>query len=287
MKEIAYLNGDFTTLDEASISVNDRGYLFGDGVYEVIRGYGGRLWTFERHWQRLARSLAELRIEGVDLDALEKIARECVRRAETAEPLLYVQITRGIAPRSHFWETNLVPSILVTVREFRGPSEQARREGVSCITTLDTRWKRCDIKSLNLLPNVMAKQEAHLAGAFEAVFRDENGTITEGSSTSLGIVSGGALLLHPAGSRVLPSISRDLVCELAGDRGLEVRQQAFDLAALLGADEAFLAGTTTEVVAVVKVDGQPICNGRPGATVSYLIEAYADAVRRGADAPRC
>lgn len=287
MKEIAFLNGDFTELAEASISVNDRGYLFGDGVYEVIRGYSGRLWAFERHWRRLARSLAELRIEGVDLEALEKIARECVRRAGTPEPLLYVQITRGIAPRSHQWEPNLVPSILVTVREARRPSETARREGVACITTLDTRWKRCDIKSLNLLPNVLAKQEAHQAGAFEAIFRDDDGIITEGSSTSVGMVTAGALVLHPSGARVLPSISRDLVCELAHERGIEVRQEAFDYAALLAADEVLLAGTTTEVVGVVKIDGQPIGGGRLGPVAGYLIDAFGEAVRSGADAPRC
>lgn len=284
MKEIGYVNGSFGPLAEMTISINDRGFLFGDGVYEVLRGYDGRLWAQERHWRRLANSLAAIGIEDVDLDALLDIVREAVRRAGTPSPLVYIQITRGIAPRRHDWDRRqLDPTVVVTVREAQAPTAAEYEQGVACVTHPDLRWKRCDIKSLNLLPNILAKQHAHDAGAFEAILVDADGLVTEGSSSTLLCVVDGALRCPPQTGAVLPSISRDLVLEMAGELGLTAVHEAFSLAALRDASEAMLCGTTSEVIGVVRIDGQPVADGRVGPVTRRLAAAYRKAVATGRD----
>ncbi len=287
VQEIAFVNGQFMALSEARISINDRGFIFGDGVYEVVRGYHGRLFALERHWRRLRRSLAELSIDGVDLAALHRLVLEAVARAGTETPLVYVQITRGIAPRSHSWRSDqIVPSVIITVRETPPANERQRTDGVACVTTPDIRWGRCDIKSLNLLPNVMAKQLAHQKGAHEAIFVTAAGVVTEGSSSAVGIVQHGRLRFHPLGPAILPGITRELVVEQATARGLEVVEEAFDLPTLLAADEVFLAGTGCEVTGVVSVDGRRLGTGRLGRVTRQLIEAYEGSLARGEDQPR-
>jgi len=285
--DIGYVNGAFGPLSEMTISINDRGFLFGDGVYEVLRGYDGRLWAQERHWRRLANSLAAIWIDGVDLDALLGIVHEAVRRAGTANPLVYIQITRGVAPRSHDWDRHqLDPTVVVTVREAHAPSAAQRRQGVRCVTHPDLRWKHCDIKSLNLLPNVMAKQHAHDAGAFEAVLHDASGRVTEGSSSTILCARDGALWCPPQSGAVLPSISRDLVLEFAVELGLAVRHEDFNLDHLRGADEVMLCGTTAEVLGVVHLDQTTIADGQVGPLTWQLATAYQRAVAAGRDAPR-
>jgi len=285
--EVGYVNGTFGPLSEMTISINDRGFLFGDGVYEVLRGYDGRLWATERHWQRLANSLAAIWIEGVDLEALLRIVREAVRRAGTANPLVYIQITRGIAPRNHDWDRQrLDPTVVVTVREAKEPSAEQRRDGVRCVTLPDLRWKHCDIKSLNLLPNVMAKQLAHEAGAYEAVLVDADGLVTEGSSSTLLAVSDGVIHCPPQTGAVLPSISRDLVLEFAAELGIEVRREPFSLEFLRAADEAMLCGTTSEVIGVTLLDDGAIGDGQVGPLTRQLAGAYRKAVVAGRDGLR-
>ena len=287
MTEIGYVNGVFGPLGEMTISINDRGFLFGDGVYEVLRGYDGRLWAQERHWRRLARSLHLVHVDGVDLDSLLGIIHEAVRRAATANPLVYIQITRGVAPRQHYWDqSQLDPTIVVTVREAPSPSAAERERGVRCVTHPDLRWRHCDIKSVNLLPNVMAKQFAHQAGAYEAILHDQAGGVTEGSSNTVLCVCADELWCPPQADAVLPSISRDLVLEFAAELGLTIRRSNFDLARLRGADEVLLCGTTTEVLGVVQIDRGDVADGTVGPVTHRLMAAYHKAVQAGRDGLR-
>ena len=284
--EIAFLNGQFVPLGEARVSVNDRGFLFGDGIYEVLVGYGGRLWAVDRHWRRLARSLREVGIDGVDLEALRRLMHTAVDRAGYASPLVYLQITRGEAPRRHDWDRHeLVPTILITVREARlDPARQAA--GVSCITHPDLRWSRCDIKTINLLPNVMAKQKAHLAAAHEAILVRDDGTVSEGSSSAIGVVQDGTVRIHPRNQSVLPSITSDLAAELAADLGIPWLEEPVTLTALRAADEVFLCSTTSEVLGVVAVDRKPIADQQVGPVTARLGAAYREAVLAGSDTLR-
>lgn len=286
MSDICCLNGEFVPMAEAKVSVNDRGFVFGDGVYEVVNGHDGRLWTMERHWRRLARSLAELDIRGVDLERLRELSLEAVRRSGYPRPMVYVQVTRGVVPRRHDWDPDgMVATTLITVRPAPVIPPEVMAAGVSCITCEDLRWGRCDIKSINLLGNVMAKQQAHAAGAFEAILvRD--GIVTEGSSTSLCIVTDGVLRSHPLTRQVLPSITRQFVLELADDLGQPVVEEPFHVDLLRAADEVFLTGTTSEVLGVTRIDGRPVADGAVGPVTRRLRRAYDEAVAAGADAPR-
>lgn len=281
MGDIAWLNGEYLPLEQARVPVTDRGFLFGDGVYEVVRGYGGRLFAFGAHWARLARSLHEIGIGGVDLTDLEQVAVEAVRRSGHAEPLLYLQITRGCAPRRHTWSDDLKPTVLLTVTAAQPVPRERLEAGVACITHPDWRWARCDIKSLNLLPNVMAKQRAAEAGAFEAILYEADGTVTEGCSTTLFTVTAGALATHPEGPRILPGITRSKVVELAEQLGTPVRLVPSHVLSLHRADEVFIAGTTTEIQPVVQIDGEAVHDGRPGPVTQRLGEAFEQLIAGG------
>ncbi len=194
MPEVIYLNGRRVEGEEACVSVHDRGFLFGDAVYEVLRAIGGRVWAADRHFRRLARSLREIGIEGVDLAALRALAERAARESEYPEALIYLQITRGVEPRSLAYAPGLVPTIFVHAREMSEASGVACEEGVPAITTPDLRWRRCDIKSTNLLGNVLARQAARQAGAYEAILYDESGHITEAAARSVFSVERGELL---------------------------------------------------------------------------------------------
>jgi len=283
---MAWVNGQLSTLDAARVPVNDRAVAFGDGVYEVLVGYGPRLWAVERHFQRLARSLQEMEIRGVDLQALRKVISSVLDAAQAENPMVYLQISRGIAPRSHDYDpAELDPSILVTVREAHFPSDEDRANGVSCITHPDLRWRRCDIKSLNLLGNIIARQQAKLKNAVEALLINEAGVVTEASHSSLSIVKNGVIKAHPEGPAVLPSITRQLTYEHAAALGIPIVRETFGLDELLHADEAFLSSTTAEVLPITQLDGRRVGRGKPGPISLRLQEAYRAAVAAGNDAP--
>jgi len=275
VREIAFLNGTFTPLSKARVSIDDRGFQFGDGVYEVVRGYNGHLLALDRHWWRLERSLRELRIEGVDLAALRDRLHEAVARAGFPDPLVYLQVTRGTAPRSHTWNpSQMVPTILMTVRRAHGPSERERAEGVTAITTPDIRWKRCDIKSVNLLANVLARQQAREAGAAEAIFVGDDQRVSEGSHSAILIVQDGVLIGPPPGPETLPSITRSLLGDCAAELGLPTADEWFTLDQLYAADEVLLANTSDEVLPIVKVDHRSIAGGEVGPVARRLAAAF-------------
>ena len=276
---LLYLNGEFVPAAGASISALDRGFIFGDGVYEVWRVVQGQLFEAERHQARLEHGLRELRITpppGSTLAGIHRIAQRLLAEngLTEREATLYVEITRGTAPRTHYFPpTNVAPTMLVMASAFT-PSD-ARFTGTTVITQPDIRWLRCDLKTIQLLPNVLARQAATEAGASEAIFiRD--GIITEGTHTTVCAMIDGELRTHPADHNVLPGVTRAIVLDLARKRGLPVRETPIALTELPRADELFLTGTTTDVTPVCVVDGQEIGDGSPGAVARMLLERFLE-----------
>jgi D-alanine transaminase len=276
---IIYLNGSYIPSERAQLSALDRGFVFGDGVYEVWRVVNGRLFEAERHRERLERGLRELRIgppDGADADGLRAIADRLLRENGLVEghATFYVQVTRGVAPRTHhFPPTGTRPTIFAYAAPLKA-NHQDRRNGARAITQPDVRWLRCDIKTVQLLPNVLAKQAAVEAGALEAIFvRD--GVVTEGTHSNFFAVLNGELRTHPRNNLILPGVTRDIVLELAREQGIPVREEAVRANELRTCEELFFTGTTTDVLPVVKVDDFTVGKGRPGPIAAALYEALA------------
>ena len=282
MRILACLNGEIMPVEQARVSVWDRGFVFGDAVYEVFRMYQGRCWLEEEHLARLKRSLKELEFAAHDLPGMMKRVYETVARSGITEGTVYIQITRGMAPRSHpFPDPPVPPTEVIIVRPYDdGPTARLRQEGVPMISHPDIRWKRCDIKSTNLLANVLAIEAAHRAGAFEAVLIDSDGFVTEATHTSLLWVRGGRLEGTPEGHEILPGMTRQLVLKLLEPLGIPFVGTRVTLEQLKAADELILVGTTTEVVPVIEVDGAKIGPGQPGPVARRLHDAYEAAVHR-------
>lgn len=270
MPDIAYVNGRFGPLADAVVSVEDRGFQFGDGVYEVIRTYRGQPFSIEAHLARLERSAKALQLPfGRTRAQWTSLIHEGLRLSRFPETKIYLQITRGQAPRDHPFPLDLAPTTVLTFRELRPLEPSVRNAGVQAMTVEDIRWGRCDIKSVNLLANVLARQRAKEAGAFEAILV-RGGMVTEGSVSNVVVVRNGALQTAPEGNRILSGVTRAIVLELAKKDGLPVSEAFVTREDMLSASEVFLTGTTVEVLSVVGVDGQAIGDGTPG-TVSRLL----------------
>jgi D-alanine transaminase len=273
MLELANVNGTICPVEEARIPAEDRGFLFGDGVYEVIRTYRGRMWAADLHFERLERSLRELEIENYDLGQYRRWVVETWEASEIAEALIYFQVTRGSGPRSHVWTRDLRPTFFLTARPF--PSRAAwTSEGVKVQTFPDWRWGRCDIKSINLLPNVLAKQQARKQGAYEALFVSERDEIREGASCAVFGVRQGVLVTPPLTHHVLPSITRKIVIEIAREFSIPSEEETTRIGDFARMDEAFLASTGDEVAGITHLDGKPLGNGKPGEITKKLQEEY-------------
>jgi D-alanine transaminase len=274
---IAYFNGQYVSKENIKISPDDRGFLFADGVYEVIRSYGGRLFRIDDHLSRLSHSLGELRMAPVSLSHLKTVADQLLHRnnLENEDATLYIQITRGVAPRKHpFPDPETSPTVYVSASVLQ-PSPAEWETGIAVILVPDLRWGRCDIKSVGLLPNVLASQQAKEQGASEAVFvRD--GVITEGSHTSFCAVFDGALVTHPANHHILAGITRSVVLDLCVTLGISVRESPILERTLKGASELMVLGTTSEVVPVVRVDDWAVGDGKPGPITLKLKQAFGD-----------
>jgi D-alanine transaminase len=279
MEPLANINGEQMPLVEARIPALDRGFLFGDSVYEVLRVYNGRPWLAEEHFARLGRSLDSIRIHGVDLVRLRRRMLETIAAGPFVEAIVYIQITRGAAPRSHGFPTGVQPLEFLYVQEFHDPYVQARQEGAAVITVPDMRWGRCDIKSTNLLANVLALQAAKEASCIEALLCSDDGIVSEGTHTSFFGVLDGRLLTAPNSPHILPGITRGLILRLAKRAGIDLQEHELRRPDLARVSELFLTGTTSEVLPVVRVDGQPIADGKPGPIARRLQEVYRDAVR--------
>jgi D-alanine transaminase len=278
MSRIAYVNGRYLPRAAASVSIDDRGLLFADGVYEVCEVREGRLVDERRHMTRLDRSLRELQIDRpMSSAALGVVMRETVRRNRVRDGAVYVQVTRGVARRDFvFPPKGTRPALVVTAHGNNlAKLEDAAAEGIAVITVPDIRWQRVDIKSLALLPNVLAKQAAREQGAREAWLVDKAGWITEGGSSSAWIVSrDGKLITHPLGHDILPGITRSVVIDAIKAQGLAFEERAFTVEEAYAAREAFVTSASQIVMPVVRIDGRPVGNGAPGLITSGLRRDY-------------
>jgi D-alanine transaminase len=276
MARIAYVNGRYRPLQDAAVAAEDRGYQFADGVYEVIKVLAGRPCDLDRHLDRLERSLAALEIAPpMSRRALASVLFETLRRNRLTAALVYLQITRGTGPRNHLFPKAARPSLVVTVRRPVFPGEREREEGVGVITRPDLRWGRCDIKSISLLANVLARQSAAAAGCREAWLIDRDGMVTEGSASNAYIVDpSGRLITHPLNERILGGVTRSVILELARRDGIEVVERPFSLDEAHGAREAALSSTSSWLLPVTAIDSRPVSNGMPGHVVRRLMALY-------------
>lgn len=275
---IAYVNGRYLPHAQAAVSIEDRGYQFADGVYEVCEVRGGRLVDETRHMARLDRSLRELRMaRPMSAKALSHVLRETVRRNRVHDGIVYVQVTRGAAPRDFpFPAAGTRPSLVVTSRSFdRAKLEAQAEKGIDVVTVPDIRWQRVDIKSVALLPNVLAKQAARDKGAREAWMVDGQGRVTEGASSNAWIVTrDGVLVTRPLDTGILPGITRSVVMDELKAQGLKVEERPFTVEEAYAAREAFVTSASQIVMPVVSIDGRPVGNGAPGLITSRLRGDY-------------
>lgn len=287
-RETVYLNGEFVPYEKALVPIEDRGLLFADGVYEVLRYYGGRPFELDAHLRRLEASAARIRLELPEPAAqIGSRAGELVRRNGLDEAKVYIQVTRGPAPRDHAFPAQPRSTFFMTARAVGARPEAELQRGATAITVPDRRWEMCDIKSIGLLANVLARQQAKEAGAFEALFV-RNGVVTEGTGANVFAVVAETLFTHPEGAYILSGITRAVTIERIRRRGWRLELAGLRLEELLGADEVFLTGTTSEVTPLVSVDGRPIGGGRPGPVALALyadFQAIAQAVREGRNPP--
>ena len=283
MPRIAYVNGAYVPLAEAAVSIEDRGYQFADGVYEVAVALNGRLFDWADHAARLRRSLAALSIaEPMSPRAFDLVARKLLAKNGAANALLYIQVTRGTARRDHPFPAGAHPTLVMTARPFDyAPRVRQQATGIKVLTQPEQRWARCDIKSISLLPNILAKQAARQAGAFEAWMIDEDGTVTEGASTNAWIVEGdGTLVTHPADHNILAGVMRATLIRLAREAGYRIVERPFTLAEARGAAEAFVTSTSAPCLGIVAIDGTPVGDGSPGPTTLRLGKLLWDEVER-------
>lgn len=286
-KDIVYVNGALVPRAQATVSVEDRGFVFGDGVYEVLRAVNGRLFATRFHNDRLERSLEGVRINLTSGDSPARfvdIGKQLLREnhLNDGEATLYIQVTRGATTRAHqFPPPNITPTIYISVARFT-PYTELARTGASAISHPDLRWGRCDLKTLNLLPNVLASQTARESGAFEAMLiRD--GVVTEGAKTNFFGVVDGALRTHPCDNHILPGITRSVLEQIARDLAISLDETPIAVAEIPRLTELFLTGTTTDVMPVVKLDDKPVGSGKPGELTRRLQRALADSLSSATD----
>lgn len=285
MSRIAYVNGRYIPHAEAGVHVDDRGFLFSDGVYEVCEVRGGLLIDAPRHLARLQRSLSEMRIDMPMADeSLAIVLNEVVRRNRVRDGMVYLEITRGSAPRDHaFPKRRVRPTLVVTAKSLDiAAGEERAREGVVVISVPETRWKRVDIKTVSLVPNVLARQAARECGAFEAWFVDRQGFVTEGAATNAWIVNReGMIITHPADGKILAGVTRATLLDVLRARGIPFEERPFSLGEAKSAAEAFATGATLIVMPVTSIDGTKIGDGRPGPVASQLRQSFHEYAARG------
>lgn len=275
----ALVNGQLIDREEAAVDIEDRGYQFGDGVYEVIRVYNGALFGLREHIVRLFRSAAEIGIAlPFSAEDIEWDLQKLVQENKLIDGGVYIQTTRGKAPRKHQYDKGLEPQTTAYTFSVKKP-ENEQKVGAQAITAEDKRWLRCDIKSLNLLYNVMIKQKAYEAGAYEAVLiRD--GAVTEGTSSNVYAVINGTVRTHPANELILNGITRIKLLELMKENGIEVREKPLTEDELRGADEIFISSTTSELIPIVTLDGKPVGSGAPGPVAKTILEAFQSRIQQ-------
>jgi D-alanine transaminase len=284
VSRIAYVNGQYLPQSLAMVPIEDRGYQFADGVYEVCEVFDGALIDEPHHMARLARSLGELRIDmPLAGDALSVVLREVMRRNRLTDGFLYLQVTRGVAPRDHgFPQKPVRPALVVTAKSVDpGKGDALASKGIAIASTSDIRWKRVDIKSISLLPNVLAKQEARDKGCYEAWLIDETGFVTEGASSNAWIITqDGTIVTRAADHAILRGVTRTTLMKLMAELQLPVEERSFTLAEALAAREAFISAATNLVMPVVTIDGHQIGDGKPGPIATRLRSLFHEAAAK-------
>ncbi|ALJ37288.1 D-amino-acid transaminase [Azospirillum brasilense] len=281
MARWAYVNGRYLPHRQAAVHVEDRGFQFADGVYEVVTLLDGRFADMDGHMERLGRSLSELRMDWPAAPrVVTMIARELVRRNGVRNGSLYIQVTRGVAPRDFKFPADTPATLVMTVKRVTAFAKPEQLEkGVAVVTVPDIRWGRRDIKTVGLLAPVLAKQQAAESGAYEAWLIDPDGTVTEGSSSNAWIVTqDGVLVTRPPSQKILNGITRLSLLRLAGERGIPVEERSFTVEEALAAREAFVSSAGTFALPVTRIDGKPVGEGRPGPVTRALRQAYLDYV---------
>lgn len=274
MADVLYFNGRFTTTAERVLGVEDRGFQFGDAVYEVFKFLGRRPIFLPDHYRRMERSLRQIEIASPwSEDAFAETIRELLERTEFDDGIIYTQVSRGEATRAHFWPENIPPTVVAYSRRFNFPDAAKKERGIRIITTRDRRWAACDVKSVNLLANALAKKEAQRAGAEEAVLLAE-GFVREGASSNFFAVRNGSLVTHPLDEHILPGVVRDRVIGLALQARIRVDERPLREAELFDLDEAFITSTTQGVMPVAEIDGRVIRNSRRGDVTTRLQELF-------------
>ena len=271
--QVAFLEDKIIPLEEVGSQYLDRGLFFGDGVYEVIRSYNGKLFALDEHLERFAASLAAIEINNIDINEIRAKILKSFETADIADAQIYFHITRGSELRSHICHDNVKPNFFLTVRELDDDTK-AKTEGIAVITHPDWRWKRCDIKSLNLLPNVLARKKAAKMGCDEAIFVNDSGFVTEGAGSAFFAIKDNKLRTSPLSENILPSITRKFVIEAAQNIGLEILEESFTAQQASSCDELFIAVTTKDIVPVVRFDDKVIGDGKPGAITNALAEEF-------------
>jgi D-alanine transaminase len=280
MSDIAYLNGEFLPLDQARVSALDRGFIFGDGVYEVIPVYSRRPFRLPEHLRRLQRSLDAIRLGNPMTDVeWTRLIHDLVARHAGEDQSVYLQVTRGVARRDHAFPKEAKPTVFMMSSPLVTPAREQIENGVPCITATDYRWLRCDVKSVSLLANCLLRQQAAEAGAVEVVlFRD--GCLTEASASNVFVVRGGKLLAPPKNNLILPGITYDVVLELAAAKGIAVELRAIPEREVRGADELWVTSSSKEVLAVATLDGKPVGDGKPGPMFRTVHQAFQEFKRK-------
>lgn len=278
MPELAYLNGVIMPIENAVVPVEDRGYNFGDAVYEYVASYNGRLFYLEPHLDRLEHSMAALAFPPLPREKIRTAIETLFAEAAIDRAGIYIQISRGVAPRDHAFPADAELQFLMILRRVHEKPAVLREKGAAAITVTDIRWGRCDIKTVQLLPNVLAKQQALEAGAYDAIFVAETGEVREGTSSNLFIVKDQGLITHPLTPRILPGITRMIILDICRAGGLSIEEAYFDKAALYAADEVFMSGTITEVLPITRIDGKPIGDGAVGPVARRLNRDLLDRI---------
>lgn len=280
--ELGFFDGEFISLNERRVELEDRGYQFGDGIYEATHIYNGKCFVLERHLARCRRSLRELRIPVTYMDEeLTAIHNDIIEKSGIKDGSIYFQITRGIAKRTHYFPDKVVPLLSMTIREGK-PNVKNQKEGIRCMFFEDIRWLRCDIKTINLLGNVLAKQAGHEKGLQGTIqYRKDTNLVTEGSSSNFFIVKDGVIWTHPISNLILKGVTRSiLVEEIIPKLGYTIVEKAFSPEFALTADEAFATSTSLEVTPVIEIDGKKIGDGKPGPVAASLLDAYHELVQK-------
>ena len=275
MPEIAYINGEFLPLERAMVHVEDRGFQFADAVYEVLRTYGGKPFAVADHIARLFRSLDAIEMKhNFSRESFQALIDDAVKRAGFPEAVVYIQISRGRAPRRRDFPSSAAPTLVMTVRALEPMASATRERGVKVVTTPDLRWARCDIKSVGLLANILAYNAARAAGAHDAIFVEADGTVTEATAGNIFVVSRGTLRTPPKGPKLLSGVTRDKILQAACAANVPCAEERITKSDLYAAEEIFLTSTTVEALSVVAVDGHVIGDGQPGPVTACVHEQF-------------